>query len=194
MLTPVSELLKKCSLNGKLTHLTQFDLVDSDEAPQNLQPEVETEQTSGHMASFSGRGYLQLPKSFSNWLRTGGASFEIVTTASNGLILYHGGVEGVAMKDTEFIALAVHDGYMELRYVCLSTSLHVTSLLESQQCCVSKQMYSCQFHLVDTYLSNVLFRNVNAQEYNWSKSACRTLPFICPKPMPMWCIFIRLQG
>lgn len=75
------------------------------------------EDLAGQSASYSGKGYVQIPRSFSNWLRRGGASMDITTTASNGLLMYHGARAGIPMGQSEYIALAVQDGYVEMRFV-----------------------------------------------------------------------------
>ena len=76
---------------------------------------ADDETADGLSAGFTGSGYLQLPRSFANWLRRGGATFEITTTANDGLILYHGGKEDTTTSDSEFVAIAVQDGYIEAR-------------------------------------------------------------------------------
>ena len=80
-----------------------------------VQDTADDETADGLSAGFTGSGYLQLPRSFANWLRRGGANFEITTTASDGLILYHGGKEDTTTSDSEFVAIAVQDGYIEAR-------------------------------------------------------------------------------
>ena len=84
---------------------------------EELKPQ--DEPTTGFSASFKGNGYIQLPKSFSNWLRTGGMSLEMVTREDDGLLMYHGD-RNVPIEDSEFIALAVQDGYVEMRYYTYS--------------------------------------------------------------------------
>lgn len=84
------------------------------------QPPVVSVQTpaptlASESVSFSGFGYVQLPRSYVNWLRKGGASFDITTTDSDALILYHGARKGARSEDSEFIAVGLRDGYVELR-------------------------------------------------------------------------------
>lgn len=117
----ISNLMMEFAINIlMILILYKTTMLDGDSSAQNgVEPIELVEQAkpaSGTAASFSGRGYLRLPKAFSNWLRAGGASLEVTTTTDNGLVLYHGGEEGSSMEDSEFVALAVQDGYMELRY------------------------------------------------------------------------------
>ena len=99
----------------KLIYLQSIAVVANLTAVPAEELKPQDEPTTGFSASFKGNGYIQLPKSFSNWLRTGGMSLEMVTREDDGLLMYHGD-RNVPIEDSEFIALAVQDGYVEMRY------------------------------------------------------------------------------
>lgn len=74
-----------------------------------------SDASAAHEVSFSGNGYLRLPRSFTDWLRKGGASFELKTYDNDAILMYHGGREDSELDNSEFIAVAISGGNIELR-------------------------------------------------------------------------------
>ncbi|XP_067946200.1 hemicentin-2-like isoform X2 [Watersipora subatra] len=109
---------------------SQSEIINGNQANIAEESIIESPKPTGLTAGFNGRGYLQLPKSYAMWLRAGGASFEMRTTATEGLMLYYGGKEGSLMQDSEYVALALQDGYVEMSYR-LSRSLEPTRIRHS---------------------------------------------------------------